>query len=107
MIAKSEKDFIIRGIENNIRIDARQRLASRTVKIETDLIPQASGSAYVQVKGHGSEVLASVSVAIENLQSIDEASDDNGLIKTRVLWYFTFLIIVQPVLLGNLLIQES
>lgn len=87
MIAKTEKNFIIKGIENNIRIDARQRLVARSVKIETDLIPQASGSAYVQVKGHGSEVLASVTVAIENLQSMDEASDENGLIKTRVLWY--------------------
>jgi exosome complex component RRP42 len=107
MIAKSEKDFIIRGIENNIRIDARQRLSARSVKIETDLIPQASGSAYVQVKGHGSEVLASVSVAIENLTSIDEASEDNGLIKTRVLWYVFLLILVQLELLGNLQIQEN
>ena len=92
MIAKSEKDYIIKGIESNIRVDARQRLASRSVRIETDLIPQASGSAYVQVCGHGSEVLASASVFIENLQSqqMDEASGETGLVKTRVLWYVLY-----------------
>lgn len=87
MIAKTEKDFIIKGIENNIRIDARQRLAARSVKIETELIPQASGSAYVKVKDHGSEVLASVTVALDNLQSSLDDSNENGIVKTRVLWY--------------------
>ena len=92
MIAKSEKDYIIKGIESNIRVDARQRLGSRSVRIETDLIPQASGSAYVQVGGHGSEVLASASVFIENLQlqQMDDASGETGLVKTRVLWYVLY-----------------
>ena len=91
MIAKSEKDYIIQGIENNIRTDSRQRLASRSVKIETGLIPQASGSAYVSVKGHGSSVLAFVNVSIENLQNmgdsnvLEETYSETGTVKTRVL----------------------
>ncbi|KAG9072052.1 Exosome complex component RRP42 [Linnemannia hyalina] len=63
LISPSERDYILKGIECNIRADGRQRPDYREVILETGVISQTSGSARVRLAG-GTDVLVSVKADI-------------------------------------------
>ncbi|KAL5705108.1 hypothetical protein ACHQM5_023452 [Ranunculus cassubicifolius] len=53
-----EKHFIEGGIAQDLRSDGRKRLTFRPISVETDVIPQATGSARIRLGG--TDVIASV-----------------------------------------------
>ncbi|XP_026392890.1 exosome complex exonuclease RRP42-like [Papaver somniferum] len=57
-LSSGEKHFIQGGIAQDLRSDGRKRLTYRPISIETEVIPQANGSARVRVGA--TEVIASV-----------------------------------------------
>ncbi|KAF8944255.1 Exosome complex component RRP42 [Haplosporangium gracile] len=63
LISPAERDYILKGIECNIRADGRQRPDYREVILETGVISQTSGSARVRLAG-GTDVLVSVKADI-------------------------------------------
>ncbi|KAG0367870.1 Exosome complex component RRP42 [Mortierella sp. AD032] len=63
LISPSERDYILKGIECNIRADGRQRPDYREVILETGVVSQTSGSARVRIAG-GTDVLVSVKADI-------------------------------------------
>ncbi|KAF9093530.1 Exosome complex component RRP42 [Mortierella sp. GBA35] len=63
LISPAERDYILKGIECNIRADGRQRPDYREVILETGVISQTSGSARVRIAG-GTDVLVSVKADI-------------------------------------------
>ncbi|KAG0261877.1 Exosome complex component RRP42 [Mortierella polycephala] len=63
LISPAERDYILKGIECNIRADGRQRPDYREVILETGVVSQTSGSARVRIAG-GSDVLVSVKAEI-------------------------------------------
>ncbi|CAH1765901.1 7144_t:CDS:2 [Entrophospora sp. SA101] len=63
LISPSENDFILKGVDDNIRADGRGRLDYRHVDLETGVIPQASGSARCRL-GVGTDVLVGVKIEI-------------------------------------------
>ncbi|OAQ34266.1 ribosomal protein S5 domain 2-like protein [Linnemannia elongata AG-77] len=63
LISPAERDYILKGIECNIRADGRQRPDYREVILETGVISQTSGSSRVRLAG-GTDVLVSVKADI-------------------------------------------
>ncbi|KAF9907901.1 Exosome complex component RRP42 [Linnemannia zychae] len=63
LISPAERDYILKGIECNIRADGRQRPDYREVILETGVVSQTSGSARVRIAG-GTDVLVSVKADI-------------------------------------------
>ncbi|KAF9167153.1 Exosome complex component RRP42 [Actinomortierella ambigua] len=63
LISPAERDYILKGVEANVRADGRQRGDYREVSIETGIISQTSGSARVKIAG-GTDMLVSVRAEI-------------------------------------------
>jgi exosome complex component RRP42 len=72
LISPAEREYIINGVDHNIRADGRGRLDYRRIVIETGLISQASGSARCRL-GEGTDVLVGVKV---ELGLVDVAGED-------------------------------
>jgi len=49
ILSESEKTFILHGVEQNFRVDGRQRSAVRPLILETDLVSHASGSCHLRL----------------------------------------------------------
>ncbi|KAF9919042.1 Exosome complex component RRP42 [Lobosporangium transversale] len=81
LISPAERDYILKGIECNIRADGRQRSDFREITLETSVVSQTSGSARVRIAG-GSDVLISVKAEIGPVQVDPETGDgaDKGQI---------------------------
>ncbi|KAF8940260.1 Exosome complex component RRP42 [Dissophora ornata] len=81
LISPAERDYILKGIECNIRADGRQRPDFREVTLETGVVSQTSGSARVRIAG-GTDVLVSVKAEIGPVQVDAETGDgaDKGQI---------------------------
>ncbi|KAG0356175.1 Exosome complex component RRP42 [Podila minutissima] len=81
LISPAERDFILKGIECNIRADGRQRPDFREVILETGVVSQTSGSARVRIAG-GTDILVSVKAEIGPVQVDPETGDgaDKGQI---------------------------
>ena len=58
LLSTAERDFVTRGIEQGVRPDGRERLASRPIRLEMGVIPGAFGSAQAQCGG--TKVMAAV-----------------------------------------------
>jgi len=58
LLSAAERQFVTKGVEEGVRPDGRERLASRAIQIETGVIPGAFGSA--QVTCGGTKVIAAV-----------------------------------------------
>jgi hypothetical protein len=50
LLSAAERQFVTKGVEEGVRPDGRERLASRAIQIETGVIPGAFGSA--QARAH-------------------------------------------------------
>lgn len=74
LISPSEKDFINKGIDIDMRNDGRPRIAYRDLTIETGIITQASGSC--RLKLSRTDVLIGVKVEIGDIISTTE-TDNN------------------------------
>jgi exosome complex component RRP42 len=87
LISPAERDYILKGIECNIRVDGRQRQDYREVTLETGVVSQASGSARVRIAG-GTDVLVSVKAEIGPVQVDPETGDgaDKGQVICSVEW---------------------
>ncbi|KAF9993311.1 Exosome complex component RRP42 [Entomortierella chlamydospora] len=85
LISPAERDYILKGIECNVRADGRQRPDYREVTIETGVVSQTSGSARVRIAG-GTDVLVSVKAEIGPVQVDPETGDgaDKGQIVCNV-----------------------
>ncbi|KAF9344887.1 Exosome complex component RRP42, partial [Mortierella sp. AD094] len=85
LISPAERDYILKGIECNVRVDGRQRPDYREVTIETGVVSQTSGSARVRIAG-GTDVLVSVKAEIGPVQVDPETGDgaDKGQIVCSV-----------------------
>ncbi|KAF9564002.1 Exosome complex component RRP42 [Mortierella alpina] len=81
LISPAERDYILKGIECNIRADGRQRPDYREVTLETGVVSQTSGSARVRIAG-GTDVLVSVKAEIGPVLVDPETGDgaDKGQI---------------------------
>lgn len=88
LISPAERDYILKGIECNIRADGRQRPDYREVILETGVISQTSGSARVRLAG-GTDVLVSVKADIGPVLVDPETGEgaDKGQIICNVEWY--------------------
>ena len=91
LISPSEVDFILKGVDENIRADGRGRLDYRQVVLETGVISQASGSARCRL-GEGTDVLVGVKIeigAIEidgNDEQVVEIKSKRGRVVCNVEW---------------------
>ncbi|CAG8494426.1 1528_t:CDS:2 [Paraglomus occultum] len=72
LISPAEREYIINGVDHNIRADGRGRLDYRQIVVETGLISQASGSARCRL-GEGTDVLVGVKVEVGQ---VDMEGDD-------------------------------
>lgn len=92
LISPAERDYILKGIECNIRADGRQRPDYREVILETGVISQTSGSARVRLAG-GTDVLVSVKADIGPVLVDPETGEgaDKGQIICNVEWYINRL----------------
>ncbi|CAG8711054.1 4358_t:CDS:2 [Funneliformis caledonium] len=81
LISPSENDYILRGVDANIRADGRGRLDYRQVILETGLITQASGSARCRL-GEGTDVLVGVKVELGAIE-LDGVEEDVAEIKAK------------------------
>ncbi|KAF9184271.1 Exosome complex component RRP42 [Haplosporangium sp. Z 767] len=87
LISPAERDYILKGIECNIRADGRQRPDYREVILETGVVSQTSGSARVRIAG-GSDVLVSVKAEIGAVEVDPETGD--GADKGQIICNTTF-----------------
>ncbi|KAF9986732.1 Exosome complex component RRP42 [Mortierella antarctica] len=85
LISPAERDYILKGIECNIRADGRQRSDYREVTLETGVVSQTSGSARIRIAG-GTDVLVSVKAEIGPVLVDPETGDgaDKGQIICNV-----------------------
>jgi exosome complex component RRP42 len=58
LLSAAERDFVSKGVEQGVRPDGRERLASRSIHLELGVIPGAFGSAQAQCGG--TKVVAAV-----------------------------------------------
>lgn len=58
LLSAAERDFVAKGVEQGVRPDGRERLASRSIHLEMGVIPGAFGSAQAQCGG--TKVIAAV-----------------------------------------------
>ncbi|RUP48577.1 ribosomal protein S5 domain 2-type protein [Jimgerdemannia flammicorona] len=73
LISPSERDYITKSVQANLRADGRTRLDYRQIVLETGLISQTSGSARCRL-GEGTDVLVGVKVEIGQVD-IDSAGN--------------------------------
>ncbi|PKY20584.1 ribosomal protein S5 domain 2-like protein [Rhizophagus irregularis] len=81
LISPSENDYILRGVDSNIRADGRGRLDYRQIILETGLFTQASGSARCRL-GEGTDVLVGIKVELGAVE-LDGADEDVAAIKAK------------------------
>ncbi|CAG8433084.1 10713_t:CDS:2 [Diversispora eburnea] len=81
LISPSELDYIIRGVDDNLRADGRGRLDYREVILETGLISQANGSARCRLS-KGTDVLVGVKVEIGSIE-IDGTDEEVAAIEAK------------------------
>ncbi|CAG8738003.1 5999_t:CDS:2 [Racocetra persica] len=81
LISALEADYILRGIDDNLRADGRGLLDYREVILETGLITQANGSARCRL-GEGTDVLVGVRVDIGNVE-VDGTEEEVANIKAK------------------------
>mmetsp|Transcript_34324 Transcript_34324/g.45394 ORF Transcript_34324/g.45394 Transcript_34324/m.45394 type:complete len:297 (+) Transcript_34324:199-1089(+) len=62
--SKSEKEFILLGIDQGIRTDGRGRLDYRPVSVETNVLPQSNGSARVVLSYGATNIIAASKVEV-------------------------------------------
>lgn len=93
LISQTEKQFIIDGIDMDIRNDGRRRLDMRDYTMETGLFPYCSGSSRVKCRIEGTEVTVGIKVEVDDSLLDDEVADedqldnDKGRIICNVQWY--------------------
>lgn len=65
-LSAGERRFLLAGVVQGIRADGRGRLDFRDISIETNLLPQANGSARVALRGLGgtTDVVAGVKASV-------------------------------------------
>lgn len=63
LLSKSEKEFISRGILEDLRADGRGRLDYRPVEISVNIIPQSIGSARLKM-GYGGDYMVAIRAEI-------------------------------------------
>merc|ERR1719291_1438415 len=63
ILSESEKIFILHGVEQNFRVDGRQRSAVRPLILETDLVSHASGSCHLRLAN--TDILVGVKAELE------------------------------------------
>ncbi|KAI9105460.1 ribosomal protein S5 domain 2-type protein [Phlyctochytrium arcticum] len=78
MISISERDFITKGVDCNIRADGRGRGDFRELLLETGMITQASGSCQVKLEG-GTDVLVGVKVEVGSIEPDVAVEEDDVL----------------------------
>ncbi|CAG8755069.1 12221_t:CDS:2 [Dentiscutata erythropus] len=81
LISALEADYILKGIDDNLRADGRGRLDYREVILETGLITQAHGSARCRL-GEGTDVLVGVKVDIGTVD-IDGTEEEVATVKAK------------------------
>ncbi|KAJ3181028.1 Exosome complex component RRP42 [Gaertneriomyces sp. JEL0708] len=80
MISITERDYISKGVEANIRADGRGKGDYRALHLETGLVAQASGSCRVKLDS-GTDVLVCVKVEIGSIEpSADNDADDDTVL---------------------------
>ena len=79
-LSQSEKQFIIDGVEQNLRNDGRARLDYRDFSLETGIVSQTNGSARVKLANH-TDVLVGVKVEIGE---VDPDFPDQGRLEVHV-----------------------
>lgn len=85
LISPSERDFITKGVQADIRADGRARLSYRQIVLETGLISQTSGSARCRL-GEGTDVLVGVKVEIGQVDVDDGGGGNKGKVFCNVEW---------------------
>lgn len=80
-ISSFEKDYITKGIAQNMRSDGRERLDYRAFTLETGIVSQTNGSA--RVKLSNTDVLVGVKVEIGEP---DPDFPDQGRLEVHVEW---------------------
>lgn len=63
LLSKSEKEFISRGILEDLRADGRGRLDYRPVEISVNIVPQSIGSARLKM-GYGGDYMVAIRAEI-------------------------------------------
>jgi len=79
MLSLSERRFIKDGVDDNMRLDGRERMDFRSFTVETDVVTQANGSARVRL--HDTDVLVGVKL---ELGETEFKAPDEGIIKLAV-----------------------
>lgn len=79
MISKSEKDFIVKGIQQSCRQDGRRNLDCSDFDFEIGFIEQASGSCRLQM--NGTDVLVSVKNSVEDgsISADEQVDEEDGI----------------------------
>ncbi|KAI9028503.1 ribosomal protein S5 domain 2-type protein [Hyaloraphidium curvatum] len=72
MISRAEADYIVTGVERNIRGDGRKRTDYRRFQVETGVVAQASGSCRLRLDG--TDVLVGIKVEVGSI--VPERADD-------------------------------
>jgi exosome complex RNA-binding protein Rrp42 (RNase PH superfamily) len=62
MISDFEKDYIIEGIEENLRNDGRENDSVRDCKIKLSAIPQSFGSSIIEFGEENTQIMISIRV---------------------------------------------
>ncbi|KAL9651504.1 hypothetical protein ABK040_001450 [Willaertia magna] len=79
-LSRSEKQYIIDGVEEGLRLDGRARLDYRDFSLETGIVAQTNGSARVKLANH-TDVLVGVKVEIGE---VDPDFPDQGRLEVHV-----------------------
>eukprot|EP01095_Lingulamoeba_sp_RSL-Kostka_P006117 TRINITY_DN1892_c3_g4_i1.p1 TRINITY_DN1892_c3_g4~~TRINITY_DN1892_c3_g4_i1.p1 ORF type:complete len:315 (-),score=103.06 TRINITY_DN1892_c3_g4_i1:93-1037(-) len=82
-ISESEKKYIENGVECGIRSDGRGRLEYRPIVLETNVIPQASGSSFLKLGEMETQVLVGVKL---ELGEPSPEKPEQGKITTCIDW---------------------
>ncbi|KXN69097.1 exosome component 7 [Conidiobolus coronatus NRRL 28638] len=75
-VSFAEKDFIIKGIESNIRLDGRSQLDYRPLYIETSNLPNAHGSSRVRQQD-GTDLIVGIKAETSNVD-LNSPSPNKG-----------------------------
>ncbi|XP_057661974.1 exosome complex component RRP42 [Diorhabda carinulata] len=62
-LCEAEKTFILHGVEENFRVDGREREDYRTMELETDIVAHAFGSARLRLAD--TDVLVAVKIEVD------------------------------------------
>ena len=83
MLSQSERSYIESGIHSNLRADGRPRLSFRPFTLQTQVIPQASGSCKLTLTDpqptNRTDVLVGIKVEIGDILSLDHTESPSDL----------------------------